>query len=212
MCVQFQIKSKGSVKFQNIEIPVLEFTKVDETEIWPGIKSPVIKNLEVGKPQKEIHPMIWGLLPANVSSEKEAFQISRKYSMHNARSETIDEKISYKHLFSNPMHRGLVPAASFFERHRGSKRNYRISRKDGDNFLIAALWNYWPRLVDYRYMSFTMVTTSPNELLKPIHHRMPVIINPDYVEPWLSNDINLRDLKRVITTPWNPDEYVAEAQ
>ena len=68
----------------------------------------------------------------------------------------------------------------------GTKQPYRIARRDGAAFAFAGLWERWRDPADGRSVeTCTIVTTDANTLLRPIHHRMPVILTPQGYGPWL---------------------------
>ncbi|MFZ0695179.1 MAG: SOS response-associated peptidase, partial [Alphaproteobacteria bacterium] len=81
--------------------------------------------------------------------------------------------------------RCLVPADGFYEWQKvGSRKQpYRITMKDDGLFAFAGLWERWER--DGVIESFTIIVTEANELMKPIHDRMPVILDPADYAAWL---------------------------
>ena len=60
-----------------------------------------------------------------------------------------------------------------------------VHLKNREPFAIAGLWDVWRKPDGKRVESFTIITTEPNELLRPIHNRMPVILRPNDEEQWL---------------------------
>jgi putative SOS response-associated peptidase YedK len=122
----------------------------------------------------------WGLIP---SWAKDAEIGSR---MINARSETITEKPSFKAAFR--AHRCLVPADGFYEWKREGKDKipHRITMKDGSPFAMAGIWDKWVSPDGEIIHSFSILTTSPNELMKEIHDRMPVILHRQHEKTWLA--------------------------
>ncbi len=123
----------------------------------------------------------WGLIP---SWAKDPAIGTR---MINARAETLAEKPAFRTAFKQ--RRCLVLADGFYEwqkRGAGPKQPYRIARRDGAPFAFAGLWERWRDPADGRFVeSCTIVTTDANALLRPIHHRMPVILAPEAHGPWL---------------------------
>lgn len=120
----------------------------------------------------------WGLVPAWSKQEK------TRYSMINARAETIADKPAYRQAFRR--HRCLVPASGFYEWRKlaGGKQPYRIGMADRSVMALAGLWERWEgdgRSLD----SCTIIVTDSNELIRPIHDRMPVMLEPDQFEQWL---------------------------
>jgi len=123
----------------------------------------------------------WGLIPP-WAKEK-----SIGCKMINARSETVTEKPSVRSAYKS--RRCLIPATGFFEwkKKEKSKQPYFIHRGDGDIFCFAGLWEAWTDKTSGEVIeSCTIITTEANELMKPLHHRMPVIIQPDDYNHWTS--------------------------
>ena len=136
----------------------------------------------------------WGLIP---SWAKEAAIGSR---MINARSETLAEKPAFRKAFRQ--RRCLILADSFYEWKtvgKGPKQPYRISLLGEGVFAFAGLWEHWRNPVDGTPVeSCTIVTTAANDTLKPIHHRMPVILAPAAYEAWLDGETALEDLQTLL--------------
>lgn len=123
----------------------------------------------------------WGLIPFWAKDEK----IGSK--MINARAESIEEKPSYRNAFRQ--RRCLVPADGFYEwKNEAGKTPYRITLKDQQPFAMAGIWETWKNSEGKMIHSFSIITTSANELMKSIHDRMPVILPPEFEETWLTSD------------------------
>jgi putative SOS response-associated peptidase YedK len=130
--------------------------------------------------------MRWGLVPAWVKAPRNGSK------MINARSEGIASKPSFKRPLR--FQRCIIPAISFFEWHGrpGAKVKYRIARKDGGLFGFAGLFDTWRDPSDPagdELTTCTIITTQPNELVAPIHNRMPVILLPGDEDDWLDPDM-----------------------
>ncbi|WP_147532801.1 SOS response-associated peptidase [Bacillus marasmi] len=126
----------------------------------------------------------WGLIPPW------AKDMAIGYKMINARSETLLEKPSFKVPFQKK--RCLVIADSFYEwkKHDDkSKTPMRIKLKNNNLFGMAGLWEHWKSPEGKSVFTCTVITTSPNELMKDIHDRMPVILKPDDEKIWLDPTI-----------------------
>lgn len=121
----------------------------------------------------------WGLVPHWM---KEPPKDAR---MINARSETAADKPAFRDSFKSK--RCLVPADGFFEwrKESGGKQPYLIRWKTSEPFAIAGLWASWRRDDGPRLESCALLTTTPNELMEPIHDRMPVILPRDAWDLWL---------------------------
>lgn len=122
----------------------------------------------------------WGLIPHWADSPK----IGNR--MFNARAETLTSSPAFRDAFRR--RRCLVPVDSFFEwRREGTIRQpFRIVRTDGRPLALAGLWSGWrdPETEEVR-RTFTIVTTTPNDLMRPIHNRMPVVVPDDAWDRWL---------------------------
>lgn len=135
----------------------------------------------------------WGLIPHWAKD----MDIGNK--MINARSETLADKPSFKQPFKS--RRCLIPTSGFYEwKKEGSgKVPHYITSEDGKPFAFAGLWEIWnPGGIDPVH-SFTIITTDANETLKPVHHRMPVILMPSEYKSWLGlEDVSEEDLKELM--------------
>jgi putative SOS response-associated peptidase YedK len=131
----------------------------------------------------DLQLMRWGLIPPWAKDPK----IGSK--MFNARAETVAEKPSFKKALR--WQRCLIPASAFFEWQGspGAKVRQRIARKDGELFGFAGLYDTWQSPDGQRLATCTVITTTPNRVLAPIHNRMPVIVLPDDEAAWLSPDL-----------------------
>jgi putative SOS response-associated peptidase YedK len=132
---------------------------------------------------REIVLLRWGLIPSWAKDP------SLGDRMINARAETAGGKPAFRSAIRR--RRCLVPASGFYEwkRTNGRKQPYYIRRPDGKPFAFAGLWESWEGPGQAAVESCTILTTSANELLLPIHDRMPVIVSPEDYDLWLSPDI-----------------------
>jgi len=175
-----------------------EFTFIDEPfddiiqpryNIAPSQLSPVIIN-EDGN--NKLRMFKWGLVPSWSKDTKMG------YRMINARAETISEKPSFKKPFKSQ--RCLVIADGFYEWQKPDKKTkipYRFTMKDKKLFAMAGLWEVWEKQDDPLY-TFTIITTSENELMKPVHDRMPVILPEGNRQIWLDPKSNEAELKELL--------------
>jgi putative SOS response-associated peptidase YedK len=149
--------------------------------------------------ERELTHFHWGLIP------RWAKDPSIGSRMINARSETAAEKPSFRVAFK--YRRCLVPADGFYEWQKvnGRKQPVRIQINEGDVFAIAGLWEHWSNKDGSEIESCTLLTTDPNELLRPIHNRMPVIIAPEDYELWLDPAVQDRDEIHHLLQPFPSD-------
>ena len=129
---------------------------------------------------RELALLRWGLVP---SWAKDPSVGSR---MINARAETAPEKPAFRAAIRR--RRCLVPADGFYEwKHAGGRKQpYYVRMRDGGTFAFAGIWEIWKGEGGDPIESCALLTTGPNELLEPIHDRMPVIIPPGGYDLWLS--------------------------
>lgn len=135
----------------------------------------------VGGQGRALRLMRWGLVPSWAKEQS----ISQK--MINARAETLTEKSSFKRLLFS--RRCIIPATGFYEwkKDGGRKLPLHFRLKSGGLFGFAGLWDRWkyPDGEGRDLESFTIITTSPNELLRQVHHRMPVILPREGEARWV---------------------------
>jgi len=128
----------------------------------------------------QLKPMRWGLIP-EWSDDKTIAQ-----RMINARAETLLDKPSFKNLVAEK--RCLIPADGFYEWRRDGNARVPmwICLKNREPFTFPALWDCWiDRDTGKALYTFTIITTQPNDLMRPIHNRMPVIYDPAMGQQWL---------------------------
>lgn len=143
--------------------------------------------------------MRWGLVP----SWAKDMSIGQK--MINARGETLGEKPAFRQAFAR--RRCLIPADGFYEwRKEGSKKlPMRFVLKSGEPFAFAGLWEQWKRPDGEWLHTCTIITTTPNDVLAPIHDRMPVILRPEAEDLWLDAAAEVSALTELLV-PYPSDE------
>jgi putative SOS response-associated peptidase YedK len=151
--------------------------------IAPTQAAPVVRRRSMGQ-GNEIALLRWGLVPSWSKGPDPAL------SMINARAETVATKPAYRAAFRQ--RRCLVPTDGFFEWQklagggtRPAKQPYHIRMKDGAPFAFAGLWEHWQGGDGSVIESFTIIVTDANELVRPIHDRMPVVLDPSTYDHWL---------------------------
>jgi len=137
--------------------------------------------------------MRWGLIPFWAKDES----IGKK--MFNARSESVVEKPAFRKAYKTQ--RCLVPSNGFYEwkTENGKKVPYYFEVKDRPIFGFAGLFDIWEEPVSSKEVySYTIVTTEPNEIVKPIHDRMPVILEKKNEDVWLDKTTSLIMLQELL--------------
>ncbi len=145
-----------------------------------------------GKTGTEWMEAKWGLVPSWSRDAKFAARCI------NAMTETASEKPAYRDAYR--LRRCLVPASGFYEwrREPGTKARtpfYFSPRDDEGELAFAGLWEVWRGGGGEGFASFTILTTSADATVAPVHDRMPVILPPELWEAWL--DPGLRDEAQV---------------
>ena len=127
--------------------------------------------------------MRWGLIPHWASDTKIGAR------MINARAETVAEKPTFRDALRR--RRCLVLADGFYEWQRtgAARRPMRIILRTGEPFAFAGLWSVWRDPDGNRIPSCAIITTVANDLLRPIHGRMPVILPREMEEFWLDGSV-----------------------
>jgi putative SOS response-associated peptidase YedK len=168
---------------------------------------PVVTGSETGK----IQLYVWGLIPYWVKDEKLADDLRMK--TFNARSESLTEKPSFRHVANRK--RCLVLTNGFYEWQTDGKRKipYFIRLKNEDGFALAGLHDTWTHPLTGEILNtFTVITTRANPMMEEIHNlkkRMPVILSPENEARWL--DIRVDPLKEGLFEPFDQDNMFAEA-
>ncbi|MGI6405794.1 MAG: SOS response-associated peptidase [Syntrophaceticus sp.] len=140
--------------------------------------------------QRRLSLMRWGLIPSWAKAP--AFG----YKMFNARTETIDQKPSFRNAFFR--RRCLIPADSFYEWRQKGEPPFRIYLPDKPLFVLAGIWELWQPRDDEAVLSCSMITTKPNAFMEEIHNRMPVILgDEESMIAWLEGT-KLNDLKELL--------------
>ncbi|MEM8899497.1 MAG: SOS response-associated peptidase [Bacteroidota bacterium] len=157
--------------------------------IAPSQYCPVIPQHDT---DRKIHFYKWGLLPHWAKDSKMA------YRMINARGETIHQKPSYKESFQK--RRCLVLADGFYEWQKleKGKQPMWISLNPHERFYMAGIYSYWKDPEGKWLETFSVITTSPNPLMAPIHNRMPVILPEHLVEDWMDPSMEVELLLKLL--------------
>ena len=155
----------------------------------------------VGGETRRAGYMRWGLIPHWAKDPK----IGRR--MINARAETVAEKPAFRNALRR--RRCLVLADGYYDWQRvpGSKikRPMRIVLKTWETFAFAGLWETWRDPEGNRIASCTIITTTPNDLIRPIYSRMPVILTRDAEDLWLDQNVDDPAVLSSVLTPYPGD-------
>lgn len=148
----------------------------------------------------------WGLVPAWAKEESVGAR------MINARAETLAEKPSFKRLLRS--RRCLIVADGFYEwksEERGGKTPIYFTLQEQEPFGFAGLWDVWKDADGQALRTCTIITTNPNELVAPVHNRMPAILTPDARAAWLDMQLQNEDALVSLLAPYPASQMSARA-
>jgi putative SOS response-associated peptidase YedK len=148
--------------------------------IAPQSVQPVVR-LNPGSGRREFALQRWGLVPYWAKDAKLG------YSTFNARAEDAARKPAFREALKN--RRCLVPADGFYEWQKidaKTKQPFAIALNSGEPYAFAGLWESWQPPEGPPLETFTILTIGANEIMKPIHNRMPVILEPGDYARWLA--------------------------
>ncbi len=178
MCGRYKLTTPTGVIIEDFKIRAGRLNLEARYNIAPTQSAPVVRNTDAGR---TMSMMRWGLIPSWAKDAKIAF------STINARAETVAEKPAFRDALK--FRRALVVADGFYEwkDEAGGKQPYLFSRADGKPMAFAGFWERWipngPAAEAIE--SFTIIVTSANELIRAVHDRMPVILEPADFDAWL---------------------------
>lgn len=154
--------------------------------IAPSQDVPIVRDTDTGRTMNLAR---WGLVP-HWSKEPKT-----KYSTINARIESVAEKPTYRTPFKRQ--RCLIPADGFYEWKsvNGRKIPHHIRMRDGGLFAFAGLWDHWEG-EDQVFDSCSIIVMPANEVMRPLHERMPAIIAPAHYDAWL--DLRVTDTEEIM--------------
>jgi putative SOS response-associated peptidase YedK len=169
--------------------------------VAPTDSLPVVRN-DARAGERSLDVMRWGLVPFWAKDIKVGF------SNINAKAESVDTRPAFREAFQR--RRCLVPLDNFYEwKKLGKDRQpYAVALANRRLMAMAGLWESWRSPAGERLRSFAIVTTAANELLAPVHDRMPVILGPENWPLWLGEaPANPARLKALLV-PYPADDMV----
>jgi putative SOS response-associated peptidase YedK len=147
---------------------------------------------------RRIESLRWGLIPSWAKEAKPAFR------MINARAETVLERPAYRGLVRTAGHRCLMLADGWYEWQKPEdpkqpRNPVHFSLGDGEPFCFAGLWTRWAAPGGEVVASCTIVTCEANEVTRPIHDRMPVVLTePAAWKAWLDPKLDGRGVHELL--------------
>ncbi|MCX7636159.1 MAG: SOS response-associated peptidase [Syntrophales bacterium] len=204
MCGRYVLLSDLSQIEKSFGLSSLPSSFSRGNNISPGEK--VLALCEVGN-RREAGVFRWGLIPAWMK------EVPKNGGFINARAETLASKVSFRDAFRS--RRCLIIADGFYEWQKVEgkrKQPWFFYLRSGEPFAFAGLYESWKPPQGESVNTCTIITTQANEIVAPVHDRMPVILPPDVYDSWLdpaNRDIrNLTDLLR----PYPASEMASRAE
>lgn len=175
MCGRYTEAKLEAVLRKRFRFAETDVTLVPRYNIAPSQEAPIVG----GHPDRKLALFRWGLVPSWAREEGGGAK------RINARAETLSERPSFREAFL--ARRCLVLADGFYEWRKtpSGKVPVHVRLPSGEPFAFAGLWERWRRPDRTSLFTFTIVTTAPNELMRPIHDRMPAILTPEAEDAWL---------------------------
>lgn len=169
--------------------------------VAPTDPLPVVRYDEKDR-ERSLEVMRWGLIPYW------AKDIKIGYSTINARAEEVETKPAFREAFRQ--RRCLVPIDSFYEwkKTETGKQPYAIALAGGRLMALAGLWDSWRSPQGERMRSFTIVTTTPNELCATLHNRMPVVLKPNAWPAWLGEEPSDAPHLKALLAPYPDNDLI----
>lgn len=178
--------------------------------VSPSSEIPVVRE---GQSGREIVLCRWGLVPHWAKPDN-------PYKAINARAETLAKKPFFRDAYRK--RRCLIPVNGFYEWKKldHTKQPYYFHLPDEELMGFAGLWDYWEG-PDNRFESCAIITTSANEIMKPVHERMPVILARQDYDAWLKDggesllvpyphDMECRPVRTFVNNPRNDGKDLIE--
>jgi putative SOS response-associated peptidase YedK len=204
MCGRYQRRSdkqKIAEAFHLGDLDELILELAPDYNIAPTTRQPVIvADRETG--DRSLRIMRWGLIPFWCKDLKKL-----GLSTINTQAESITQKPMWRRPFSK--RRCLVVADGFYEWQKldaKTKQPYAIALAGGGFMALAGLWENWKSPAGEWVRSFTIITTTPNELCGQIHNRMPVILPPKEWPLWLGEDAAEPEQLKAVLRPYPADD------
>lgn len=203
MCGRFILMSPGRDLAERFRLE-------DEPKLDPRYNIAPTQTVAVIRQDKEtltrrLTLVRWGLIPSWAKDP------SIGPRLINARAETAAEKPAFRAAFSH--RRCLVPADGFYEWTRGKtgKQPFLVTLSDRSTFAFAGLWERWQTPAGEFTETCTLLTTDANELLRPIHDRMPVILRSEDYDTWLDTSLKNPDALKHLLRPYLSTEMTIRA-
>jgi putative SOS response-associated peptidase YedK len=195
MCGRFALFASKEAIAQRFQLPDTPFLEA-RYNIAPSQTVGAVRATETAREMRFIQ---WGVIPSWSSNP------TMGYKLINARVETVRSALKER--------RCLIPASAFYEWGGGNgrcKQPYCIRLHDEKLFAFAGMWERWQRPQAEAIEFCTLLTTEANEVMRPIHDRMPVILDAESENEWL-DPLSAPDSLRALLMPFPADQMQAFA-
>lgn len=197
MCGRYTLYKKIDELAERFNVTKVGYDINANFNVAPGQIMPVIIQDETGR---HLEMMQWGLIPAWAKDP------SIGYRLINARDDGIFDKPMWRNLILHK--RALIPADGFYEWQKpatpkGHKQPFYIHPKQLDLFAFAGVWEVWQDAGGLDWRTYSIITTGPNQEMKPIHNRMPVILHPADEAAWLELTKDAKEQIAPLLKPYN---------
>lgn len=186
MCGRYDLSDNPAAIKAKFQVPVAPVFSPNP-DLRPTDTAPVVRRARSSA--REVAMLRWGLVPLWAKDLKFGTRCI------NARAETLSSTPAFRLAYRK--RRCLVPVNAFYEwtGEPGHKTKWRIGLKDEPLFALAGLWEWWKDPASGQGIeTYTIVTTRANDLLAPIHDRMPVVIAERDYDRWLDAEDPATDL------------------
>ncbi len=206
MCGRYSLQTEAHLLAEHFQLPKIP-SLTPRFNIAPSQPVAIVRVPPAPDMQqadgRELTLARWGLIPGWAKDSASGAQPII------AKAETAAEKPMFRDAFRR--RRCLIPADGFYEWRREDMRKQPvyICMKDRAPFAFAGLWEHWENQDGQAIESCTILTTEPNDLLKPIHNRMPVILDPKDYDLWLDPDVRDAGKLRRLLGPYPPEDMAA---
>ena len=201
MCGRFSLRTPAAMLadlFQLAQSPAW----APRYNIAPTQPVPIVL-MTTEHPDRQFKQCRWGLIPGWAKGPDVGAR------MINAKAETASSKPAFRAAFRK--RRCLVLADGFYEWQGLERRKqpFYIRMRNGDPFAFAGLWEHWKGPDGAAIDSCTLLTTEPNSLIHPFHHRMPVILDPTDYALWLDPGVEESEQLQPLLRPYSSEAMVA---
>ncbi|MEC4815421.1 MAG: SOS response-associated peptidase [Scytonema sp. PMC 1069.18] len=201
MCGRFTLYQLGNALAQIFHVEKLPELEPKYNIAPTQMVTTVLYNSATKK--RELQQLRWGLIPSWAKDPRMGVKLI------NARAETVTEKPAFRSAFKH--RRCLIVADGFYEwQQQGSKKQpFYFRLLEEKPFGFAGLWEQWKSPEGDQISSCTILTTEANQLVQPIHDRMPVILQPEDYDTWLDPQLQTPERLQPLLHPYSSEKMTA---